>query len=108
MTYIEEEKIQRTIALILGWCCLDTGIREFWSPPNSKASHVNFPKWHDDLNACHEFEKSLTPELWPVYCEKLRLCTLNKTDAEATHASALQRCIAFISTHSAIQCPTAQ
>jgi hypothetical protein len=59
------------------------------------------PKYFEDLNAVHEFEKLLTDEQWVIYRDNIRLIVLGpirmvsqflKADI---HATAAQRCEAI-------------
>ena len=55
--------------------------------------HTGLPNYPEDLNACAEFEATLTDDKWDMYCENLggslRACA---------SATARQRCIAYLKT----------
>lgn len=56
------------------------------------------PNYPEDLNACHEAEKGLTPRQWPRYVRMLSGLTRDRSGERLTFATARQRTIALILT----------
>lgn len=125
MQIMKKEKMRRKIALLLGWkfnpdsedfCygmqfkpatwespCgnhefedqyLDEGCNGAWEMPN----------WPEDLNACHEMEMSLTDEGRKEMRVEMGEAIMRNGAVKLTgivHATALQRCEAFLRVHNA-------
>jgi len=74
------------IAEVMGW----TRHGCYWLKPGSRNTR-RLPAYHSDLNACAEFEATLTGNEWDKYCDhfggSLRGCA---------SATAPQRCEAFL------------
>ena len=89
----EEQNI--TIAEACGWIKgqwpLDASCKKVWIFPE----HI--PNYYGDLNACHDAEMSMGEykrgKFWEVLCE-----IMNFQDKEMIHATAPQRCEAFLKT----------
>lgn len=71
---------------------------------NHKGNRWEIPSYPTDLNACHEFEKMIGAK-WPTYCEiLLRIVEPEPRTLEVCHywnllhATAAQRCEAFLKT----------
>ena len=68
------------------------------SPWKDAATGKHIPDYLNDLNACHEFEKVLTNEQWCAYSPALWLITHRPPSTYECHATAPQRCEAFLKT----------
>ena len=103
------EEIRIAVAEELGWKWKDTHLTEFgatyprkgWFDPNGNIIPSGAPDCPNDLNACHEMEKTLTEKEELFYL--IRLTEAMKEDStigwqtERTyHATALQRCEAVL------------
>ena len=93
----EEQNI--TIAEACGWIKgqwpLDASCKKVWIFPE----HI--PNYYGDLNACHEMEKVLHSNLqmWWDYCSELsRIVPATLGNESHVHATAPQRCEAFLRT----------
>lgn len=102
------------VAELCGWTHLSDIIdiiptRRHWWPPGKQNSLDSrdltyLPDYPNDLNACAEFEETLTPnQLWyydhrlSEIVEKERPCsTFNQRQDYLWHATAKQRCRAFV------------
>lgn len=60
--------------------------------------HVGLPNYAADLNACHEFEKTLEPMQHIAYDRHLHRL-VDETVTWKWHATARQRCEAFLRVH---------
>ena len=90
---MKPEQIRIKIAEACGWQYVNFNyiLQGVWQNVGS------FPDYLDDLNACHEMEKSLTPEQLAVYSS--HLCRkAGGWNERATNATATQRCEAFLRT----------
>jgi hypothetical protein len=110
------------VAELLGWT--DFGYRPVnlafdafvgW-PPNAEEStghHLPVPDYPNDFNACHEFEEAMTEEQRYNYTlTLLRLPRIGYGGTEpmaccfpVLHATAEQRCLAFVKTMEAASVP---
>lgn len=66
------------------------------------------PDYPNDLNACREFEETIrghSDTRWSIYCD--HLAELTESLHEAIHATAEQRCRAFVALHDAQEAPAA-
>lgn len=76
----------------------------FNDPVERLLNVLNVPNYLNDLNACAKFEKSLAnDEIWPYERELANIVSLsgglsllNYINDQIWHASALQRCEAFL------------
>ena len=103
------EEINRAIAEYLGWKEHESCPGIWYSPTRAQLTEAWVPKYHSDLNACHEMEKALTDEQWSLYCEHLYCAATARLLPQLdeflyedlrvlTHATAPQRCEAFLRT----------
>lgn len=95
------------IARSLGWTDVDHGVgpnRDLVlgnEPMRDKAGKIygytvdrQPPDYPNDLNACHQMEKSLSkPELWAMTTE---LAYVVPASTPLAHATAMQRCKAYL------------
>lgn len=97
------------ITAYMGWrpCYIEEGdnLKFFkWIQPKGVSSFTfNPPKWDTDLNVARELEERLVPSQWPVYLQNLQeelnsAPATHPRDTSPIHATALQRCRAFIRT----------
>jgi hypothetical protein len=81
------------IAEVMGWTNIAAPPYQDWQHPTlpSRNTPSGRPAYHSDLNACAEFESTLTGNEWDKYCDhfggSLRGCA---------SATAPQRCEAFL------------
>ncbi len=119
---MSSSQINQTIAEILGWAKIETSIAPDGEsmvcgvkpnyPDYSNPAKYTIPNYHSDLNACAEFERTLSPAERCVYAETL--CAITEGEivdwgyyegeasiewfqiAELITATAPQRCEAFL------------
>lgn len=84
-----DEQMNIKIAELCGWQT---------SAPSWDVGKHDCPNYTADLNACHEFEKTLTPEQESAYWEHL-LQAHEYIQPWAGCATARQRCEAFLRVH---------
>jgi hypothetical protein len=80
------------------------GVNELYGDPPGCRGHVKIPHYPESLDACAEFEKTLTDEEWDEYVAALWLVVGNSHEWEIdpdglkplVRATAFQRCIAFL------------
>lgn len=91
-----DEQINERIALLCGW-------KHHHMRPSETERHQkkwrylsDLPNYAADLNACHEFEKTLDHINEWFYYEK---ALAEITDGYIFHATARQRCEAFLRVH---------
>jgi len=101
-----EEAQQIAIAEACGFCfCRSevSGGAEQWHDCDGEIVHT-IPNYPNDLNACHEMEKTLTNDQLSHYCLTVlpRVCDMtqpmNGNITAAVTATAPQRCEAFLKT----------
>ena len=102
------EKQRIAIATACGWKCAGhpdqlaaTGDFQFAyqfviNPNGEIVTHYSIPDYLNDLNACHEAEKVLTDEQTSAYITTL--CLEVQPEPMLHHATAPQRCEAFLRT----------
>ena len=85
-------KIERLVLAFRQWT--DLGANR-WDLPDGRALSHDVPNYPEDLNACAEFEKTLTDkELWQIDA-----ILFNLPDCRAPFvATARQRCLAYLKT----------
>lgn len=66
-------------------------------PNRMRTAGCRIPDYLNDLNAMHEAEKLLTPGPWHAYEYKLGVVT-KRDGVSLIHATAAQRCEAFLKT----------
>lgn len=99
-------KAQRiAIAEACGWknCVGDSGfVTRYKGTPSETTVRVTLPDYLNDLNACHEFEKTLTDPLRKKYQSVLIAEVIGwiayDNERISIHATAAQRCEAFLRT----------
>lgn len=96
-----DEQINIKIAELQGYDFDPECARGWWSrgrwvqaPNGELLFRHGIPNYAADLNACHEFEKTLTGEQWYEYDKLLPL-----RDPQKSHCTARQRCEAFLRVH---------
>lgn len=103
-----DEQINIAIAESLGWkqCqhCATHGLKT-WRYPTDDGCTDTLPNYTADLNACHEFEKTLDDELDLDYSINLESVTGTRWGANNSYdmskyrsATARQRCEAYLRT----------
>lgn len=102
---LTNEEIKALIRKSQGWTELKEGPRQYgWKRGNKWHYLHDVPNYPLDLNACAEFEKTLTDEEWEAYADHLLW-----DEGETGHsnysacktgciATARQRCLAFLKT----------
>ena len=112
---MEPTQIDRVIGAYLGWTEIEfhgSSCRLFGITPNSKGKKYRIeavPQFHKCLNACHEMEKALdAASEWngeehhacaeEAYMGHLADITSRRDDWMLIHATAIQRCEAFLRT----------
>lgn len=100
-----DKQINAAIAESLGWNrreWIDKKGRSCsgWRTPSGKELGGHPPNYTSDLNACHEFEKKLSLRDRADYTSWLYESSLNLGTAtwESAHATARQRCEAYLRT----------
>lgn len=106
-----DERINERIALLCGWKIFSP-LHNLWAPPRQVVEYecdaYPTPNYAADLNACHEFEKTLiagdfkqtfhaTNRYINELCKILQC--LDTALFQFTHATARQRCEAFLRVH---------
>lgn len=94
-----DEEINIKIAELCGWKIFSHW-HNLWAPPRRVVEYecdaCPIPSYTKDLNACHEFEKTLTHiNDWMLYDKALA----ETTEGFNFHATARQRCEAFLRVH---------
>ena len=103
-----DEQINERIALLCGWKIFSHWYN-LWAPPRRVVEYecdaYPIPNYIRDLNACHEFEKTLTEKEAGAFHDQLEIA-MNRDDATDCpasefwyHATARQRCEAFLRVH---------
>jgi hypothetical protein len=68
----------------------------FWTPPLRLRGHTTLPDYFNDLNACHEAEKTICGENFDTPLWVSFLCNLDRVvNKRRAHATAAQRAEAF-------------
>jgi len=96
------EKQRIAILKACGWTnfykATHKGAIQYGQPPNAYSNSWQAPDCLHDLNACHEMEKVLTGDQQHDYeCHLLRM-DYPDWEIKVTHATAAQRCEAFLRT----------
>lgn len=86
------------IAEACGWKRPFGNTGDWERPDGSMARHLSIPSYHSDLNACAEFEATLTPIQEEFYRLKLSSITHRGGRDRNVFATAPQRCEAFLRT----------
>jgi hypothetical protein len=94
----EEKRIK--IAELCGWDCREAEVGFFYEP-NGEIDPLGLdqvPDYLNDLNACHEFEMTLTPDgnLFGYCCKLSDIKVAEDGDRYTVRATAEQRCKAFV------------
>jgi len=90
-----------------GWTDLNSesmGDLSALSKVTDSAERVLVPDYLNDLNACHEMEKGMTEEQLKTFHSNLSIeghCDYRFYDSDICHATARQRCKAFVLTMTA-------
>jgi len=98
-----KEQMRQAIAEALGFKLITCSCGIVGGIADGKHHH-ELPNWPEDLNACHEMEKALTKREWWVYRSELDTMSWGIAtrhyawQGDSIHASAEQRCIAFLKT----------
>lgn len=100
-TGMTDERINERIALLCGWKIFSHW-NNLWAPPRRVVEYecdaCPIPNYISDLNACHEFEKTLEPMQHIAYDRHLHRL-VDETVTWKWHATARQRCEAFLRVH---------
>jgi hypothetical protein len=95
---MNENNINIAIAESMGWSLAD---RKYlpWTAPD-KERHQDVISYTTDLNACHEFEKTLDVDQQAEYVGKLgfKYYDCETQVFRVSHATAAQRCEAYLKT----------
>ena len=105
MTESEIEQLRISVATLRGWKHKGPRFGAWIKPEDNSGDEYlmdaipNYPK---DLNACYEFENWLLDQgdLWGEYCDAIMNLIIKEGGYQAgemfVHASAVKRCLAFI------------
>lgn len=105
---MNDEQLRIAVAEALGWEFQDRRPIRGWLSPSGefRGGHGRnvLPNWPEDLNVCHEFEEGLTDIEFCRYTQILcghttpgeRICWGGEDAWRACHATARQRCLAFL------------
>lgn len=114
---VPQMELRVKVAELCGWTPASES-RRWWLPPSfwnwieGSRRQDGLPDFLNDLNACHEFEKIILaksdgvprPDLWDKYIQYLGG---DWPSSMVTHATAEQRCLAFVKTMEPPSDPTA-
>lgn len=106
---VSDEQINIAIAETMGWKRRTTESWEYeWMNPDSMWSEPELPNYTADLNACHEFEKTIDDKQLARYAQQIigsARREMNIPDHESHYpvpfiisATARQRCEAYLIT----------